>query len=216
MKKLLVVAVVLAIALLGASVVMAAGITNTKHDLSSASTGSNKNTVTSEICVFCHTPHGALTTVPLWNRTDTTSTFTLYSSATFNATTTKTQPSGASKACLGCHDGTLAISANIRNQPNSGDADAVAGTGVTAGKISGANTNLGIDLSNDHPVSFSYAESLAGDTGLLTEANVTNGAKIIGGRVECASCHDVHSNTNAPFLRGTMTGSKLCLGCHIK
>ena len=35
-------------------------------------------------------------------------------------------------------------------------------------------------------------------------------------QVECASCHDVHDNTNVPFLRMTNTGSALCLACHTK
>lgn len=217
MKKLLVVVVVLAIALLGASAAMA-GIANTKHDLSSGSSASYKNSGTTEICVFCHTPHGAATTVPLWNRTNTTTTFTLYTSTTFNATTTKTQPSGASLACLSCHDGTLALS-SLLNQPNSAAAAAGSdGGGVVSDKIKAtATTNLGSDLSNDHPVSFSYAESYNNDSGLRTEATVTNGAKVIGGRVECASCHDVHNAAGfSPFLRGTMNGSALCLGCHVK
>ena len=43
-------------------------ISGTAHDLSSANNASSSIT---EICVFCHTPHGADTTVtdaPLWNR----------------------------------------------------------------------------------------------------------------------------------------------------
>ena len=42
-----------------------ADITVTPHNLSSAGAGQ-----TSEICVFCHTPHGADTTAPapLWNK----------------------------------------------------------------------------------------------------------------------------------------------------
>lgn len=34
--------------------------------------------------------------------------------------------------------------------------------------------------------------------------------------VECASCHSVHDNTYAPFLRISNDGSALCLGCHDK
>ena len=34
--------------------------------------------------------------------------------------------------------------------------------------------------------------------------------------VECASCHDPHSNTNATFLRVSNAGSGLCLSCHTK
>ena len=47
-----------------------AGIANTKHNLGSTGTGTNSFDGTDEICVFCHTPHGADTTAnpPLWNR----------------------------------------------------------------------------------------------------------------------------------------------------
>lgn len=34
--------------------------------------------------------------------------------------------------------------------------------------------------------------------------------------VECATCHDPHSSTNATFLRTANTGSAVCLACHIK
>ena len=52
-----------------------AQIAGTKHNLGTSpggATGANKCSGTAEICVFCHTPHGADTSaaVPLWNRTD--------------------------------------------------------------------------------------------------------------------------------------------------
>jgi predicted CXXCH cytochrome family protein len=34
--------------------------------------------------------------------------------------------------------------------------------------------------------------------------------------LECGSCHAVHDSANSPFLRYTMAGSQLCLGCHNK
>ena len=62
----------LAIALVGGMTSMTAsaqltGIAATKHNLGSTGTGVNKFSGTAEICVFCHTPHGADTSaaVPL-------------------------------------------------------------------------------------------------------------------------------------------------------
>ncbi|MDH4229775.1 MAG: hypothetical protein OEW11_08550 [Nitrospirota bacterium] len=76
---------------------------------------------TTEICVFCHTPHGGRTdnaAAPLWNRALPASAgYTLYSSPNFNATAL--QPQGVSLACLSCHDGTIGIDALI-NAPGSG------------------------------------------------------------------------------------------------
>jgi predicted CXXCH cytochrome family protein len=37
-----------------------------------------------------------------------------------------------------------------------------------------------------------------------------------GPSVECGSCHDPHSDTNATFLRVSNTGSGVCLSCHVK
>lgn len=71
-----------------------------------------------EVCVYCHTPHGATTEAPLWNRTlPATGGYTPYLSSTID--TNIGQPDGISLACLSCHDGTIAVDA-IRNAPGSG------------------------------------------------------------------------------------------------
>ena len=36
----------------------------------------------------------------------------------------------------------------------------------------------------------------------------------VDNRVTCATCHDPHSNTNAPFLRLDNSADALCLDCH--
>lgn len=193
----------------------AASIVGTKHDLSSTGGGAKSNTT--QVCVFCHAPHNtaAVQIIPLWNHATTASTFTLYTSSTMTATgVTETQPAGASLACMSCHDGTLATG-NVLNKP----ADALTGITFTAtttvdatGKIiSGANL-LGTDLSNDHPVSVTYPASPA-TYGFTTTQTAT---KLFSNKVECASCHQVHDNTIAPFLRMSMTNSALCLDCHVK
>jgi mono/diheme cytochrome c family protein len=78
-----------------------------------------------EVCVYCHTPHGASSTgagaqLPLWNRTITTTTYQVYS-ALNSATMTQpvTQPGANSLACLSCHDGQTAVDSVI-NMPGSG------------------------------------------------------------------------------------------------
>ncbi len=69
-----------------------------------------------EVCVYCHTPHGANSTVaaPLWNRTVTQRNYTLFSSGT--AQQDITQPGPNSLTCLSCHDGATAIDSVI-NMP---------------------------------------------------------------------------------------------------
>ncbi|NOZ03559.1 MAG: cytochrome C, partial [FCB group bacterium] len=158
-------------------------ISGSAHDFSSETWNPR-----GEICITCHIPHKADMTVtnsPLWNHQVTSSTFTPYSSLTLDATVG--QPSGVSKLCLSCHDGTVAID-NFSGKTN--------GSTYTSG-----NDKLGTDLSNDHPVSFTYDASLASTDGDLydpTSANsglggTINDDMLVSGKLECSSCHDVHN-----------------------
>lgn len=209
--------------LVAGSMSLSATITGTKHDLSSAGPGAKTNTT--QTCVFCHTPHGsasgAAQIVPLWNKATTVTTgFTMYTSTTMSGTVDAT-PTGASMACFTCHDGTQAVG-NIINLPNgTASITYTAGGGVNAtGFIASGTGLLGKDLTNDHPVSITYRQDL--DASLVNPASFAAGSVRLfptnanSSKVQCASCHDVHSNTNAPFLRVSMTNSALCTACHIK
>jgi hypothetical protein len=75
-----------------------------------------------EVCVYCHTPHGANGNVqlPLWNRTIVATTYTTYNQlGTTTLTQPVTQPGANSLACLSCHDGQVAVDSVI-NMPGSG------------------------------------------------------------------------------------------------
>ncbi len=176
-----------------------AGIAGTPHDFSGRLWGSN------EICIFCHTPHNAAATqlAPLWNHGSTAATFTLYSSSSLQAI--PGQPAGYSKACLSCHDGTVAIDTY--------------GTRTGNNMITGSAL-IGTDLGNDHPVSFTYDGTLAtADGGLVTPASATQvvaGIPLFASKLECSSCHSVHENAKGHFLRDTNAASALCLKCHVK
>lgn len=154
-------------ALILMSGVAQAAIANSKHDLSSTSTGGSSFSGTAEICVFCHTPHGSDTSasVPLWNKSlPLSSTFTTYASLNTTSLMGKVTAVGSvSIACLSCHDGQAAIN-TVLNAPGSGgyNATGAAMTGtwtsttLTGGKITNAITNIGQDLRNDHPVGIQY------------------------------------------------------------
>ena len=195
-----------------------AGIAGSDHDFSALwNSGNNDH---AEICVVCHIPHNADTSVtaaPLWNHEVTTASYTVYSSATLDATVA--QPGGVSKLCLSCHDGTVAIDAF----------DGKAGTqlmdDINPGK------NLGTNLADDHPISFTYDTALATADGELFdpasttltlggsgETGTIDALLLFGGQVECASCHDVHNKdtVDGDFLRISRTGSAICLTCHDK
>ncbi len=247
----------------------AAGVSATKHNLGSTGTGTNKFDGTGEICVFCHTPHGADTSaaVPLWNRKlPAPATYTTYNSLGTTSLDGATAPVGSvSIACLSCHDGTQAMNVMI-NAPGSGNYNAAgytlagtwtgpAATATPVGSLGYASiVNIGTDLRNDHPIGIQYggggltATTPAGalkdpdfkatnnatlngqlvwwvDTGTTgrqktdislysrTEATVSGGNQPF---VECASCHDPHTDAQPTFLRIANVGSAVCLACHTK
>jgi len=170
------------LALLAVSSVAMASVVNTKHNLgASNSVSSNHTTATTEICIFCHTPHGGdqTTFAPIWNRAANTSTYIRFSALgrlTFDA---KEAPIGAvSAACLSCHDGTQSMDSVINSSGSDtlGMQDTNAGNGFFSqgramgnGSFAGADGSwdgsllprgdmvfLGTDLSNDHPISMQY------------------------------------------------------------
>ena len=61
----------LALALVPAQAQRVSDVRQTRHNLSAAGPGTTKAASESQVCVFCHTPHGSDTSaaVPLWNRT---------------------------------------------------------------------------------------------------------------------------------------------------
>lgn len=198
------------VGLVSLPLVASAVITGSAHDF----TTETWNT-TGEICVVCHTPHNGDTTIPgspLWNHEITaTAAFGVYASSTLNAGPMG-QPDGLSKLCLSCHDGSVAL-------------DNFGGTTTGSTFISG-NALLGTDLSNDHPISFTYDTALATADGELWDPATATVAQLGGGTIaatmlfsgqmECASCHDVHGTGVASLLRFSNANSDLCLTCHDK
>lgn len=249
-------------------------VANTKHNFAiGGGTGVYQSTTTSELCVFCHTPHNAGQTRALWNKaslTDPTKTsannygFRLYTSSPTLTNTTRTQstlPAGSpSLLCLSCHDGKTAM--NVLHNSGSVGASADASAAYPAGSTyiqtaagfapvvmpgpawnfftssydpsmnlgrasDGSNDTQGNNLTDDHPIGFSYS-AVYGEraTGLQTLVSAQGkGIRFYtaANRVECSSCHDPHVDYSAagnpllkPFLVMDNSGSKLCLACHNK
>lgn len=212
MKKILVLA---ALAALVSSSAYALSITGTAHDLSSGGNQAISSSNVDEICVFCHTPHGANMAAtafgaPLWNRAIGSNALTAYNSGTLTNSARAANLAGSDAVlCLSCHDG-ASMAGPLTNPLNSG-----AATGINE-IAAGDNALIGVNLSNDHPVGFNFALAVTQDsTGLKTPttAGVTFGG---GNDMWCSSCHDVHDNANKPFLVMNNAGSNLCLDCHKK
>lgn len=208
-----------------------AGVVGSQHDMTGATGTSNFSGSFSgdnnEPCVYCHTPHGSAAGIqPLWNRNLNTSTgFIVYNSATMDSTPAAT-PSQISLLCLSCHDGVSAINALI-NTPGPGSTPLVVGGFSKIGELGSFAkfVNIGdgdpaapgaVNLSNDHPVSISWA---ARGAGFL--ATPTAPVKLVNGMVECTSCHDVHNGTpytvgGVQFMIRDNTSSAICTSCHTK
>jgi hypothetical protein len=195
-------------------------VASTLHNLSADGPGTVKATNETQICVFCHTPHGATDApgAPLWNRALASETYTTYTSSSLDAETIAgqlAQPAGSSKLCLSCHDGTLAInSVNVLGgQVNVSIPLSGAGPGNTMpageGVQTGFTRNLGTDLSNDHPISMTYDTTLANADGEMLDPAVEEHIAIRSpglrppvpleatgpggsGQVQCGTCHDPH------------------------
>ncbi|HEX9757943.1 MAG TPA: cytochrome c3 family protein [Nitrospiria bacterium] len=173
-------------------------VVNTRHNLSATTpdqakfeslygSGSSRNiftTETTEICVFCHTPHGsnaagAAFKAPIWNRNLSTASYILYDqtwSKSFEGEVNPGAPTGYSRLCLSCHDGTIALG-SVVNRPGSGGYNAdpfnltypnanqvppIPNTiPVGSGEKTGDTRRLGTDLRNDHPISFRFDTQLA-------------------------------------------------------
>ena len=203
MKKLNLLTIIIMLAFAGVSF---GQITGTPHDFSADGFG------TTEICIVCHTPHNALQDVsgtiqPLWNHDLAVTTYALYSSTTFNASSSITQPNGSSKLCLSCHDGSVAID----------NFSGATGTNFVTGSANIGGTAF-TDLTNDHPISFTYNAALENADGGLHDPTSTAVSALLSttGEMQCSSCHDAHSNANGSFLVMSNAGSALCIICHDK
>ena len=208
------------------NLLIAGTIVGSKHDLSATNYyGAAGGTV--EVCVFCHTPHGAndseVNGGPLWNRNiSDINTFEMYGGAG--------TPNYFSLVCLSCHDGVSSqgVSAinpgdthSVINPDNLGGGDPNCGAchpfARGGGGIYPATTwQIGPILTNDHPVSIDYSDAVASNPAGEFKATPDAGIKLFDDKVECASCHNVHDPDNGLFLRVDNTQSALCRSCHSK
>ncbi len=194
-----------------------ATVAATKHNFSLFSASAIKTGTTSKICVFCHAPHNTNPSGPMWNRGDSGATYNIYQSDTVVAT--MGQPTGSSKLCLSCHDGTIAIGALKNVTGVVGPAILpVTGPGVTSGMLTSVSTAfIGTDLRDDHPLSFDYALSypanleIKADTALPAEVKLDK-----NNMVQCTSCHDPHGTIYPAFMVASLENGVLCAACHTK
>ncbi len=214
------------------------GIADSRHNLGSlaehigtvANSSTNGINGSSEICVFCHTPHHTVTTlganVPIWNRNNSTvGSYTAYGTTLGGSTVGA--PGSTTLACLSCHDGVTTFD-NLANRPGKGtgaisatfwDKGAVVSSFMTSGRL-----NISKNLSNDHPVSVAYGTD--GRASLRPTATVISAVDVAYGLADSASTFDggnltknlwaVKGYINASATIGDLLrgGNVECSSCH--
>ncbi len=181
-------------------------IVDTVHNLSVGGPGTTRAADEDRVCIFCHAPHRTTGQQPLWNRDASSAAYRIYRSSTLDAR--PRQPTGASKLCLSCHDGTIALGKVFSRQERIRMAG---GDFMPPGR-----SNLGTDLSDDHPVSFLYSHGLAAaDRQLESPAALPPEVRLDhAGEMQCTSCHDAHDDRNGDFLVMDDRFGRLCTSCH--
>jgi len=184
-----------------------------------------------EICRVCHVPHDHNQAAMygaeglLWNHEVSSATYVMYSSFTLDSAPAS-QPTGYSKLCLGCHDGTVGLDTFDKYTNDTVRIDDYNAGFQVPGAIYTAGSSL--DLAKTHPISIIYDP--AADPNLHPIANAMGGSGTIedvlenGTTLQCSTCHDVHdqpgeSVPGTHLLRVAQKGatpSGLCLTCHIK
>ena len=182
-------------------------VVNSKHDLSALGPGPARAIEETRVCIFCHTPHNASPAAPLWNRHNPTTHYRIYSSRTTEARID--QPGPASKLCLSCHDGSIALGLTL-DRPLT---DPIRMTHVYMPTGLADLTN---DLSDDHPIGLRYDRALANRDPELRPPELVDHRIKLGprGELECLACHDPHNDELGNFLRITQREGALCLTCH--
>jgi predicted CXXCH cytochrome family protein len=234
---------VLLVVALAIPTLASADIITSKHNLTSTGTGTTKTNFVGDACGFCHLVHNAQTTSALWGRLNPTVNAGFAAGNTLAGTVLPTTQNPATQRCMSCHDGTLAM--NVVTNKNSiatTYGTFTASTNVSAGGLmmAGSRDYLGgAGLAGQHPVQIPYAGQLNGaPAGAVNGYNPATNAGCLGGAVncvsgannganiklfgtagaltmECASCHEVHSDANPFFLR-IPTAANRCIACHVK
>lgn len=193
--------------LLSGVVAEAKSIVDSLHNLSASGPGTVKAASQTEICIFCHIPHNARSDIAyLWNRQDPAGPYTPYHSSTLKAAVG--QPTGTSRLCLSCHDGSIAPGA-VLSQPV---------PMVFAATLSGRASDLGTNLADDHPISFDYVSAaMQSDSQLVSAVSLPSAIRLdINGQMQCTACHNPHNDQFGKFLVMSNLGAGLCTSCHSK
>ncbi len=204
LAALLSVALVMAVAAVAFAQDRGSNVAATRHNLTAGGPGPVRVGGGGEPCQYCHTPHAASPRAPLWNREDPGTYYEPYASTTLVAEVG--QPTGSSRLCLSCHDGTIALDQTLNSNKGGG----------TIHLSAQDRGYLGTDLRDDHPISFIYDGALAAQKpGLRDPAHLPPHLPLDHqGQLQCTTCHNPHDDRYGRFLRMDNRYSQLCSSCH--
>jgi len=202
------------------------GFRNSPHDFTNQTQHTNSWNSAETACAVCHVPHdvsrNSYKTGLQWNHATSNTTYLTYESG---SGAVAPQPSGSTKLCLGCHDGTIAID---DYEGTTSDRTTFINDYNPQLRIPGGGSQVN-DLRRTHPVDVPYVYDPTNRDGLRDPSSplgpyTTINDVLENGKVVCSSCHDVHNNeslTGSPLLRAPMkvsqgAASGLCLACHNK
>lgn len=205
----------------GTGLAQQGGVAGTVHNLSVSGPGEVRSLTESQICKFCHIPHNPVVPVPLWShRLSKVAQYrTPEMSSGRGGRVLSPQPDGASRMCLSCHDGTVALG-DVGGEKS--PIPMVGAQFLTRDRPS----FIGTDLSGSHPVSFVVPDHLIEDSGrdmglrsltaIEADPDVNLDAQ---GKMQCTSCHDPHSDINfrpgeVPHFWVKSSVEEVCLTCH--
>lgn len=207
------------------------GIQNTPHDMSAGSLTpamAARALTETQLCIHCHTPHGAQGGDLLWQRATPVWTRGWAVLTTATGTLLPADISMESKRCLSCHDGTIALG-EVNNRGEGAPGVIEMTRPVPRPVFLVGNGPAGNEMLNNHPVSIPYAGQTyngmvsgaqarggLGDYYPPTEvacrspSGFCTGASTLGvfinlrgdtfGRlgIECNSCHEPHNRYGHP------------------
>jgi len=197
-------------------------VSDTLHNLSVSGPGEIRAVGETEVCKFCHIPHNAVVSRPLWGHTLSEAEYRVPEvTAPGGGRVPAPQPDGSSRLCLSCHDGTVALGdiGGRRSIPMSG----------TQRLTPDRPGYLGTDLTGSHPVSIvvpdtSGAEDPTGARDMaLRPLQVIVGDPDVKldpqGRMQCTTCHDPHADrffeeNRVPHFWVKPTVQEVCITCH--
>lgn len=195
------------------------GVATTLHNLSVSGPGEVRSLNETQICKFCHVPHTAIENEPLWGHALSQAQYKTPVVRRKGGVTPAPQPDGASRLCLSCHDGTVAIGdvhGSRKTLSMSGSAR------ITPGR----RGHIGTDLSGSHPISVVVPETPdpedVADTALIPRSVIESNREVKldpAGKIQCTTCHDPHADsyykpgaTPHFFVKPTVT--EVCTACH--